>query len=141
VSDSVAYGMHDQTNAEINGMISSGLDWPAQVRALGQSGHKAMVYTTWLDAPSYGGGSDQESPVAYLASLAGKYGLPLGGENTGGGGLRALSTCVANAKKYSLQGFMWLSGPDLERAIGGLSTRRFLSELASASPRTNSGDR
>jgi hypothetical protein len=128
----VATGMTGQTSAEVGGLVSQGVDWASQVAVLKASGVSAMVYSTWLDAPSFGRSPAQEAPIAYLATLAAKYGLPSGGENTGGGGAAALAACLAAVKAHHLAAMVWMNGPDLAAGRDGLTTSSFTSATRTA---------
>jgi hypothetical protein len=114
-------GMSGTTNAEVNGMISSGLDWPSQVAAIARSGVVATVYSTWLDAPTQANTVQGEAPIAYLAELAARYGLPVAGENTGGGGPAALALSLQRRDAYGLTGVMYMSGNQIASGTAHLS--------------------
>ena len=133
VDDAVSTGMRNNSVAEVNGMISSGLDWANQVKAIKDSGLPATVYTTWLDAPAQSSTVQGISPVDYLSSLATQYGLPLAGENTGGGGTSALATCVDRAKADHLTSFMYMAGGLIDSGQAGIS----LSDLGNAAAQLN----
>jgi hypothetical protein len=114
-------GMRNTTNAEVNGMISSGLDWANQVKAIHDSGVNGTVYTTWLDAPAQDTTVQGEAPADYLAALATQYGLPIAGENTGGGGENALVLCVQRVQADHLTGMMYMSGGLIDNGTAGIS--------------------
>ena len=59
--------------------------------------------------------------MRYLAGLARQWGLPLAGENTGGGGPAALQLTLSVADELHLSGVMWMSGNDLARGRDGLT--------------------
>jgi hypothetical protein len=128
----ISAGMHGTTNAEVNGMISAGLDWPSQVRAMALSGLSVTIYCTWLDAPSQGTSLAQIPPIAYLSTLATKYGLPLAGENTGGGGSSALSVSFARFTAYHLVGLMYMSGDMIATARAGTTLGALKSKATAA---------
>lgn len=96
------------------GMIAGGEAWPQQVAAMQRWSPRAVVYTTWLDAPAQPAASAHarlaaESPARYLAGLAATHHLEAAGENTGPGSARALRLCVARVRELALAGFMWMS--------------------------------
>ena len=134
VDDAVSTGMTNRSVAEVNGIIASGLDWADQVKAIHDSGLRATVYTTWLDAPAQSSTAQGITPVDYLASLATQYGLPLAGENTGGGGTDALATCATRARADHLTSFMYMSGGAIANGQAGIT----LSDLAAAGSYLNS---
>ena len=134
VDDAVSTGMQNRSLAEVNGLISSGLDWADQVAAIRDSGQAATVYTTWLDAPAQSSTIQGVAPVDYLATLAGKYGLPLAGENTGGGGTSALATCVSRARADHLTSFMYMAGDLIADGRAGIT----LDDLVGAGAQLNS---
>ncbi|SDI79012.1 hypothetical protein SAMN05444157_0172 [Frankineae bacterium MT45] len=125
----IAAGDRGTTNAEINGMISSGLDWPAQVAAIAAAHINGTVYCTWLDAPAQGTTIQQVTPIDYLASLAKEYGLPVAGENTGGGGPAALTLSVKRAKADGLTGVMYMSGSMVQQGRAGVTISTLLAAL------------
>ncbi|WP_157749290.1 hypothetical protein [Jatrophihabitans sp. GAS493] len=125
----ITAGNRGSTNAEINGMISSGLDWPAQVAAISAAHINGTVYCTWLDAPAQGSTAAQVPPIDYLASLAKQYALPVAGENTGGGGPLALSLAVKRAKADGLTGVMYMSGSMVEQGRAGVTLPALLAGL------------
>jgi hypothetical protein len=129
VADAVAAGLHGTTAAEQGDMISAGLDWTAQVAALAPWKPRGVVYTTWLDAPSHAGTPQLESPIAYLASLAATWSLPLAGENTGNPGTQALDLSLARARQFHLTGVMWMSARNLLSGAGGLSLNDFAAAI------------
>lgn len=134
VDDAIAGGFSGRTVVESGQMLSMGLDWAGQVKALAAAKGSKLVYTTWLDAPSQGSSPAQVPPVAYLAGLAAKYGLPIGGENTGGGGLAALSTSIQRVSTYRLVGMMWMSAADLMSARDGLGLSQAAGGMQSVQP-------
>lgn len=126
VDAAISTGMHNTTTAEINGMISSGLDWANQVEAIAQSGVNATIYGTWLDAPSQGSDVTTISPIQYLARLGAQYGLPVAGENSGGGGSSALALCRSRMLAYHLTGMMYMSGPFVSDGTAGVTLNQLL---------------
>jgi hypothetical protein len=118
------------TNA--NTMISSGLDWPDQMQAIANAHVNGTAYTTWLDAPSYDSTPQHEAPVAYLASLAAKYSIPVAGENTGGGGQAALDTMIRYQRAYNLSGVMYMGGDMISSGSAGISLAALQSSIAAA---------
>jgi hypothetical protein len=121
VTAAVNAGLRNTTNAEVNGMISSGLDWANQVKAIRDAGVKGTVYTTWLDAPAQDTTVQGEAPVDYLAGLATQYGLPIAGENAGGGGQHALALCVQRVQADHLTAMMYMSGGLIDNGTAGIS--------------------
>ncbi|PZS31994.1 MAG: hypothetical protein DLM58_10750 [Pseudonocardiales bacterium] len=121
VDSAVAAGLHNTTGAEINGAISEGLEWVSQVKAITTAGVNGTVYCTWVDAPSQGSTVQQVPPVQYLASLAAAYGLPVAGENTGGGGKAALNLTMQRATANHLTGVMYMSGNLIDNGSAGIS--------------------
>lgn len=121
VDKAVTAGLHNTTTAEVNGLISEGLDWPNQVKAITTSGIRGTIYTTWLDAPTQGTTVQQVPPVAYLATLAAAYRLPLAGENTGGGGSAALNLSLQRARQFGLSSVMYMSGTLISQGTAGIS--------------------
>lgn len=93
--------------------LSSGIDWARQVEALGVDGLPVLLTTTWIDAPEYGTAPRDLAPVDYLAGLAEPWGLPVSGENTGGGGVAALDRALAQARKLGLTQVTWMSATAL----------------------------
>lgn len=130
----IAAGLRGTTTAEVNGMISSGLDWANQVKAIASTGLNATVYTTWLDAPNQGTSVQQIPPVAYLASLASQYGLPIAGENTGGGGQASLSISLSRAHTYGLTGVVYMSGGYIASGQASLTLSQLTSLAAALLP-------
>jgi hypothetical protein len=120
VDAAIAGGFSGRTVAENGQLLTMGLDWASQVKVLAAVKGPKLVYTTWLDAPSQGTSPAQVPPVAFLAGLAAKYGMPLGGENTGGGGVAALQTSLHRVTAYGLAGMMWMSAADLMTTRDGL---------------------
>lgn len=123
VDTAVAGGLDGSSAPERNDLLAQGLDWVGQVAALRRTGLPAVVYTTWLDGPDQGGTPQQEAPVRYLADLARAQGLPVAGENTGGGGQAVLDESLDRAEELGLTGVMWFSGPDLRAGRDGLDLR------------------
>ncbi len=128
LDDAVNTGMTNNSIAEVNGMIASGLDWANQVKAISTAGVNGTVYTTWLDAQTQANTVQGEAPVDYLASLAAQYHLPLSGENAGGGGTAALALCVQRVQADHLTSFMYMAGPMIDDGSAGIA----LSDLTSA---------
>jgi hypothetical protein len=135
VDAAINAGLHNTTNAERNGMLSAGLDWDAQVRAIARTGIRATVYSTWVDAPSEGSTVAEIPPIAYLVRLARQYGLPVAGENTGGGGRAALALSMERLGALRLNGVMYMSGPSIADGSAGVS----LPELIVAANRAVGG--
>lgn len=102
--------------------LAGGIDWPRQIRALSRLGLDITAVTTWLDAPSYGPALRDMSPVEYLSTLTATVGMPLSGENTGGGGPAALTRVREQTFKFGLSRITWMSARSLDRA-GEVSLR------------------
>ena len=99
---------------ETGNMIASGLDWISQVKILHMDlPTRGVVYTTYLDSPTGLNTAMWQAPVFYLSTLAKQYGLPLAGENPGGGGLTTFKLCLARVKQLGMQTFMWMSEPTM----------------------------
>lgn len=107
-----------------------GLDWADQVAAIRKAGVNGTVYTTWLEAPSQGAAVQRIPPIEYLAQLAAQSGLPLAGENAGGGGTAALALCVQRANALGLQGIMYFAGPFVADGSAGVSLANLTSAAA-----------
>ncbi|WP_269858234.1 hypothetical protein [Streptomyces sp. RPT161] len=126
VAAAVDDDLDGHSRAEQGGMLSSGLAWDGQVRALGAYRSRALAYTTWLDAPSGGRSPQLVSPAEYLAGLTAAVGVPLAGENTGQNATRqapksALRVCLHRVRTLRLAGMMWMSEPDLLSGRAGLT--------------------
>ena len=121
--EAVAARLTGGTTGEVNGMVAGGLDWVTQVAVLAHTKLPATVYTTWLDAPDYGTTPQLQAPVRYLATLAAGNGLPLAGENTGGGGSSALQRTLGLVAPLPLTGVMWMNGDALANNADGLDLR------------------
>ncbi|MFC3584277.1 hypothetical protein ACFOSC_10475 [Streptantibioticus rubrisoli] len=126
VAAAVDDDLDGRSQAERGGMLSSGLAWDGQVRALGAYRARALAYTTWLDAPSGGRTPQLVSPAEYLAGLTAAVGVPLAGENTGQNATRqaprdALRLCLSRVRALRLAGMMWMGEPDLLSGRAGLT--------------------
>lgn len=88
--------------------LNLGENWSAQISAMPYPS-ETVAYTTWLDAPSYGDTAENEDPVRYLAGLARTAGMPLGGENTGGGTAAQLRLVLERAKRFGLVIVNWMA--------------------------------
>ena len=106
--------------AERNDLLSQGLDWAAQVPAMAATGLPVLACTTWLDGPERGTSPTDASPARFLAGLTAAAGVPLAGENTGGGGAAALRTSLDRVTALGLVGLTWFSGADLAARRDGL---------------------
>ena len=87
--------------------FNMGLDWPAELAALPDRS-TSVAYTTYLDAPSADPSTSDEDPADYLASVAGGYGMALGGENTGNGAASALALSLARTRALHYVIFNWM---------------------------------
>ena len=134
VDDVVAAGMQNNTVAEVNGLISAGLDWADQVKAISDAGINGTVYTTWLDGPTEANTIQGEAPVDYLASLATQYDLPIAGENSGGGGTSALNLCVQRVQADHLTGMMYMSGQLVANGSAGVTVSDLEAAASTLSP-------
>ncbi len=117
--------------------VGPGLDWARQTAALAATGLDITLVTTWLDAPSYGSSARDESPADHLARLAAQHGLPISGENTGGGGQAALDRVVAQAAALPITRVTWMSAGSLTSGGGVTLTdlrRAFPPAVAPAAP-------
>jgi hypothetical protein len=76
--------------------LNSGTDWPLQLAEVPYK-RSTIAYTTWLDGPSHGDNPQEEDPAGYLALLARRTGVRLGGEDTGGGGVADLQLSLYRA--------------------------------------------
>ncbi len=126
VAAAVDDDLDGRSRAEQGGMLSSGLAWDGQVRALGPYRTRAVAYTTWLDAPSGGRTPQLVSPADYLAGLTASAGVRLAGENTGRNATRqapkaALRLCLRRVRALRLAGMMWMGEPDLLSGRAGLT--------------------
>lgn len=92
--------------------LSSAVDWGRHVASLAERGADATLVTTWLDAPAYGPAARDQAPVEHLVGLARRAGLPVTGENTGGGGRAALDRTMQQAARFDLERVTWLALPD-----------------------------
>jgi hypothetical protein len=120
--------------AEQGGNLTGGLDWAKQLSALAANTDRGVAYTTWLDGPDQGDNPQDESPIAYIASVARPLGLGLAGENTGGTSIAIMKLCAQRAQRYGLSGVMWMSARVLAATSGGLSEySSFVSSQASGS--------
>ncbi|WP_165069788.1 hypothetical protein [Marisediminicola senii] len=88
--------------------LAGGIDWPRQVRALDGLGLDLTAVSTWVDAPSYGTGPRDLAPVEYLATITRPMGMPLSGENTGGGGPAALARVQEQVDRLGLRRITWM---------------------------------
>ena len=113
IAAAVADRLDGRSAGEQNGAIASGLDWSSQVEVMTAFPRRAVVYTTWLDAPNFGSTPTQVDPADYLAGLAGLAGLPMAGENTGGGTSADLTLSLGRVARLHLEGMMWFSAPQL----------------------------
>jgi hypothetical protein len=141
VEDAIDDGLDGGSRAERGGMLSSGLAWDGQVRALAAYKTRAMAYTTWLDAASGGTTPQLVSPVQYLAALAATAGVQLAGENTGQQATTqspeaALRVCIQRVRTLRLAGMMWMSEPDLLAGQGGLTLSDYAGAYRSTYPRS-----
>ncbi len=135
VAGAVDHGLQGTTTAERGGMIAAGEDWVTQVSLLRRFAGRAVVYTTWLDAPDDTPMGPRaaaaprvrlyESPVRYLAGLAAPAHLRLAGENTGSGTPSSLALSLSRVRELGLQGMMWISVADLEAGRRGLDLPAF----------------
>lgn len=132
VDAAIAAGLHGTTNAEVNGMISSGLDWDSQVSMIAHLGIPATIYSTWIDAPAQGTTAAQIPPIAYLAGLAQKYGLPVAGENTGGGGSAAMALSISRTLQYHLSGMMYMCGEFIANGRAGVTLPGLITSVRNA---------
>jgi len=112
----VAGNLGGATSAEINGEVQTGTDYARQVAALRD--RKAILTTTWLDAPFGDDASADPAewrPVKYLASLAASSAMQprLYGENAGQGDRAAMQFAVAQMRRYNLLGMAWCREADL----------------------------
>ncbi|GAB2922978.1 hypothetical protein GCM10027047_20280 [Rhodococcus aerolatus] len=120
-----AAGLRGTTAPERNDLVSQGLDWEGQVAAMAATGLPVVVCTTWLDGPERGTTDTAASPGRYLARLTADAGLPLAGENTGGGGAAALATSTDRVAELGMTGLTWFSGDDLASRRDGLDPAGF----------------
>lgn len=81
-----------------------GLDWGLDLAVLPDR-RTTMAYTTYLDAPSFPANPD---PAAFLASLARRYHMALGGENTGDGSQATLALVVSRARTLGYSAVNWM---------------------------------
>ncbi|QHC64466.1 hypothetical protein GSU69_18455 [Rathayibacter festucae] len=95
--------------------LAGGIDWPRQLRAIDKLGLNVTAVTTWLDAPSYGTAPRDLAPADYLAPLVRELGMPLSGENTGGGGDAAVDRVVSQVNRLDLDRVTWM--PDRAGAL------------------------
>ena len=109
--------------------LAGGLDWARQIPALARLPLDITAVSTWLDAPSYGTAPRDLAPVEYLATLTGPLGMPLSGENTGGGGPAALARVREQAERLDLLRITWM--PDRG---SGASDEVTVAELGAAFP-------
>ncbi|MGY1710116.1 hypothetical protein ACI8AC_11470 [Geodermatophilus sp. SYSU D00758] len=112
VEVAVAAGLDGTTTGERRGTLTEGLAWEQQVLdAAAVPG--ADVCTTWLDAEDQGNSLGDIGPGRYLAGLAGRHGLGVWGENTGGNDTGDLRRCVRLVQELGLQGLFWMGAEDL----------------------------
>lgn len=121
VDGAIANGLDGSSVAEQGGNLTGGLDWAAQLATLAANTDRGVAYTTWLDGPDQGNNPQDESPIAYIASVARPLGLGLAGENTGGTSVAIMKLCAQRARQYGLSGVMWMSARILASTSGGLS--------------------
>jgi len=95
-----------------------GLDWSADLAALPDRGI-TMAYTTYLDAPSFPGNPD---PAQFLASLAARYHMALGGENTGGGSTASLALVLGRARALHYSALNWMDQDQVVAASAGAAS-------------------
>jgi len=113
IDAALAAELRGTTSAEINGLITQGLDWTSQVNLLIPYGSRGVAYTTWLDAESGDQSLQYMSPADYLYTLTTSRGLALGGENTGGGNQRTLQICLDRVTGLRMRGMMWMNADSL----------------------------
>jgi hypothetical protein len=95
--------------------FNEGLDWVDLLRTLPDPA-TTVVYTTYLDAPSFGSSARAENPVDYVAPLARRAGMSLGGENTGSPTSTALRTTLLRARRLRLRIVSWFDEANLVAA-------------------------
>lgn len=105
-------GLTGHSRGEENGTINEGLDWAELLPRLAPIGG-VVAYTTWLDAPDQGNGTQYLSPVRYLSLLAKPLGLRVAGENTGNNSASDMARCVQRVKALQLAGMMWMNASQL----------------------------
>lgn len=134
----LAAGLKGTTSAEINNLITEGLDWTKQVPLLQQYGTRGVAYTTWLDAPSdHNTDLQYMSPVDYLATLTTPRRIPLAGENTGQGTPATLALSLERVERLGLRGMLWMTAADLlasnqlQQTFAGATGAVFLIEARS----------
>lgn len=105
-------GLRGRTEPERAGDVTSGQDWPRIVAMI--SRHRAVAYTTWLDAAANGEGPGDESPVEYLERIATPRGVEVAGENTGSdASLPAMRRMAKASDRVRAQGGFWMASPAL----------------------------
>lgn len=113
----VAAGLDGSTSPERNGEVPRGLDFARCIAGVHDTNF--VVCCTWVDSNlEFGddrGLPQRWSPVHWLAHLANEHQppLPVWGENTGGGGMAALSLTVERARENGLQWVFWAFEPAL----------------------------
>lgn len=105
VANAVNANLSGTTPAEVYGEMQQDSGYADEVNAVTDS--RTIIYSDWLDAPDHGATLNTESPVKYLAYLAGGRGLRVAGENTGTQSLAALQLCVARVRALGLLGMNW----------------------------------
>ena len=98
--------------------FNEGLDWSHLLDSLPDASN-SVAYTTWLDAPTYGQTPQLEDPADYIASLAARYHLRLGGENTGDGTIANVTLCFDRAKELRFYVVQWMDESQLIHSGSG----------------------
>ena len=125
-------GLDGSSRGEQRQTIQQGLDWARQFPAFASVGN-VIVSSTWLDAPDQGDDPIYETPAAYITRLATPLGMPVIGENTGGGDLADMQLCVERVRELGMAGMLWMTESDLF-AGGGKATIDDYAGLIGATP-------
>lgn len=135
----VAVSLDGSTGPEVpNGEICRGHRWTDHIPAMAPYGSKAVVWCTWIDAPTAWG----VTPPQYLATI--KADQPLVGENTGGGDADRMDVTEGRILDSGLVGVAWAFMDDLFDAaapditdyaalVDGYGYEELLPELTGAS--------
>jgi hypothetical protein len=113
IDQAVSGRLSGTTSPEQNGELQRGFDFARQVAAISDS--KAIVTTTWIDAPAEWASPTNPTPVAYLSSLAKKHDrvLVTYGENTGAGSRTKMEFSVSQMRRNGLTGMGWFNEAEL----------------------------
>jgi hypothetical protein len=113
IDQAVSAHLSGSTSPEKNGELQRGFDFARQITALSDS--KAVVTTTWIDAPAEWASPTNPTPVDYLSSLAKKHDpvLETYGENTGAGSQTNMEFSVSQMRRNGLTGMAWFNEDQL----------------------------